>query len=41
MISADVKADVKQQQRKTGSYTFNFLSKVPSLKLEIPYRTDM
>ena len=35
MISADVKADVKQQQTKTGSYTSNFLSEVPPSKLEM------
>ena len=35
MISADVKGDVKEQQTKTGSYTSNFLSEVPSSKLDI------
>ena len=30
MIFADVKGDVKQQQTKTGNYTFNFLSEVAS-----------
>ena len=41
MISADVKGDVKQQQTKTGSYTSNFLSEVPSSKLDIKWRTHM
>ena len=41
MISADVKADVKQQQTKTGSYTSNFLSEVPPSNLEMQCRTDV
>ena len=40
MISADVKDDVKQKQTKTGSYTSNFLSEVPSSKLGIQCRID-
>ena len=41
MISADVKGNVKQQETKTGSYTSNFLSEVPSPKFEIQCRTNM
>ena len=41
MIPADVKGDVKQQQAKADSYISNFLSEVPSSKLEIQWRTDM
>ena len=40
MISADLKDDVKQKQTKTGSYTSNFLSEVPSSKLGIQCRID-
>ena len=40
MISADVKDDVKQNPTKTGSYTSNFLSEVPSSKLGIQCRID-
>ena len=41
MISADVKADAKQQQTKTGSCTSSFLSEVPPSKLEMQCRTDV
>ena len=41
MISADVKADAKQEQTKTGSCTSSFLSEVPPSKLEMQCRTDV
>ena len=41
MIPTDVKGDVKQQQAKADSYISNFLSEVPSSKLEIQCITGM